>query len=89
MDTAQVFKTGRSQAVRLPKEYRFTDTEVTVQHFPAEFYCSQKIVCLRPFQPLWLALSLDFKLIANSRHSKIVRRSCLDFARYKSLRLHH
>ncbi|MDF9787598.1 antitoxin [Polynucleobacter sphagniphilus] len=33
MDTAQVFKTGRSQAVRLPKEYRFTDSEVTVQHF--------------------------------------------------------
>jgi antitoxin VapB len=33
MDTAQVFKTGRSQAVRLPKEYRFADTEVTVQHF--------------------------------------------------------
>jgi antitoxin VapB len=33
MDIAQVFKTGRSQAVRLPKEYRFADTEVTVQHF--------------------------------------------------------
>ena len=33
MDTAQIFKTGRSQAVRLPKEYRFSDSEVTVQHF--------------------------------------------------------
>jgi antitoxin VapB len=33
MDIAQIFKTGRSQAVRLPKEYRFTDSEVTVQHF--------------------------------------------------------
>ena len=33
MDTAQIFKTGRSQAVRLPKEYRFAETEVTVQHF--------------------------------------------------------
>jgi antitoxin VapB len=33
MDIAQVFKTGRSQAVRLPKEYRFTESEVTVQHF--------------------------------------------------------
>jgi antitoxin VapB len=33
MDTAQIFKTGRSQAVRLPKEYRFTESEVTVQHF--------------------------------------------------------
>lgn len=33
MDMAQIFKTGRSQAVRLPKEYRFTESEVTVQHF--------------------------------------------------------
>jgi antitoxin VapB len=33
MDTAQIFTTGRSQAVRLPKEYRFTEPEVTVQHF--------------------------------------------------------
>lgn len=33
MDTAQIFKTGRSQAVRLPKEYRFNENEVTVQHF--------------------------------------------------------
>ena len=33
MDTAQVFKTGRSQAVRLPKEYRFNETEVSIQHF--------------------------------------------------------
>ena len=33
MDTAQIFKTGRSQAVRLPKEYRFSESEVTVQHF--------------------------------------------------------
>lgn len=33
MDTAQIFKTGRSQAVRLPKEYRFKESEVTVQHF--------------------------------------------------------
>jgi antitoxin VapB len=33
MDLAQIFTTGRSQAVRLPKEYRFAETEVTVQHF--------------------------------------------------------
>lgn len=33
MNTAQIFKTGRSQAVRLPKEYRFTESEVTIQHF--------------------------------------------------------
>ncbi len=30
MTTAKVFKTGRSQAVRLPKEYRFGTREVCV-----------------------------------------------------------
>ena len=30
MDTAKVFMSGRSQAVRLPKEYRFDDDEVYI-----------------------------------------------------------
>lgn len=30
MNTAKVFKTGRSQAVRLPKEFRFKDDEVGI-----------------------------------------------------------
>ena len=33
MDTARLFQSGRSQAVRLPKDYRFAGTEVVVQHF--------------------------------------------------------
>ena len=33
MDTARLFQSGRSQAVRLPKGYRFAGTEVVVQHF--------------------------------------------------------
>ena len=33
MDTARLFKSGRSQAVRLPKEFRFVGTEVGVRHF--------------------------------------------------------
>lgn len=33
MDTARLFQSGGSQAVRLPNEYRFTGTEVGVQHF--------------------------------------------------------
>jgi len=33
MDIARLFQSGRSQAVRLPKEYRFTGTEVAVKHF--------------------------------------------------------
>lgn len=33
MDTARIFQSGRSQAVRLPKEYRFEGAEVVVRHF--------------------------------------------------------
>ena len=31
METAKVFENGRSQAVRLPKKFRFTGDEVVVQ----------------------------------------------------------
>ena len=31
LDTAKVFTTGRSQAVRLPKAYRFDTDEVTIE----------------------------------------------------------
>lgn len=30
MMTAKIFENGRSQAVRLPKEYRFTEEEVAI-----------------------------------------------------------
>ncbi len=33
MDTARIFQSGRSQAVRLPKEYRLNGVEVGVRHF--------------------------------------------------------
>ena len=33
MDIARLFQSGRSQAVRLPKQYRFAGTEVVVKHF--------------------------------------------------------
>ena len=33
MDTAKLFLSGRSQAVRLPKQYRFRGDEVVVKHF--------------------------------------------------------
>lgn len=32
MDTARIFQSGRSQAVRLPKAYRFKGDEVVVRH---------------------------------------------------------
>ena len=31
METAKVFENGRSQAIRLPKKFRFTGDEVVVQ----------------------------------------------------------
>lgn len=31
MDTAKIFMTGRSQAVRLPKRYRFDGSEVAIR----------------------------------------------------------
>lgn len=31
METAKIFENGRSQAVRLPKKFRFTDDEVYIQ----------------------------------------------------------
>ena len=33
MGTARIFQSDGSQAVRLPKEYRFVGTEVGVKHF--------------------------------------------------------
>lgn len=33
MDTAKIFQSGRSQAVRLPKEFRFSGSEVGVRRF--------------------------------------------------------
>ena len=33
MDTAKLFKNGRSQAVRLPKKYRFSGNQVYLRKF--------------------------------------------------------
>jgi len=33
MQTAKLFASGKSQAVRLPKEFRFTGTEVGISKF--------------------------------------------------------
>jgi len=49
MDTARLFRSGRSQAVRLPKEYRFEGTEVAVRHFGNG-------VLLLPFNEPWAML---------------------------------
>ena len=55
MDTAKLFKNGRSQAVRLPKEYRFDATEVYVKKLG-------DIVMLIPKDSPWSVMekSLDY-----------------------------
>lgn len=46
MNTAKVFKTGRSQAVRLPKEFRFSTDEVCVARM-------DDLVLLYPHKKAW------------------------------------
>lgn len=44
MTTAKVFMTGRSQAVRLPKEFRFEGTEVEIFRRGDEVILREKLV---------------------------------------------
>ena len=54
MQTAKIFTNGRSQAVRLPKEYRFSGEEVYIKKF-------ENIVILISKDDPWASLisSLD------------------------------
>ncbi|MBN9462658.1 MAG: AbrB/MazE/SpoVT family DNA-binding domain-containing protein [Burkholderiales bacterium] len=49
MDTAKLFTSGRSQAVRLPKAYRFRGEEVIVKRFGSG-------VLLLPIENPWVGL---------------------------------
>lgn len=46
METAKIFENGRSQAVRLPKKFRFKEDEVVVQQLG-------NAVLLVPKESLW------------------------------------
>lgn len=54
MKTAKLFQNGSSQAVRLPKEYQFSGTDVYVKKF-------DNIVMLIPKESAWSSMinSLD------------------------------
>ena len=54
MDTAKIFINGRSQAVRLPKKFRFEENEVFIKRLG-------NVVVLIPMDDPWrdLFLSLD------------------------------
>ena len=49
MDTAKIFQNGKSQAIRLPKEYRFEGTKVYVKRIG-------NAVVLIPERDSWRAL---------------------------------
>ncbi|MBS4021894.1 MAG: AbrB/MazE/SpoVT family DNA-binding domain-containing protein [Dethiobacter sp.] len=58
MDKAKIFENGRSQAVRLPKEYRFDDSEVYVKKL-------DDIVLLIPKDSVWKTFETSAKYFSD------------------------
>jgi antitoxin VapB len=54
MDKAKIFQNGRSQAVRLPKEYRVNNTEVYIKKF-------EDIILLIPKESGWKMMEYSLK----------------------------
>ena len=54
MKTAKIFQNGQSQAVRLPKEFRFSDSEVFIKK-------SGNVVQLIPLRDSWGSLMGSLK----------------------------
>ena len=54
-DTTKVFTSGRSQAVRLPKEYRFKGSEVYIKKEKGKVILSEKT------QKTWAEIFENFK----------------------------
>lgn len=53
MDTAKIFVNGRSQAVRLPKEYRFNESDVFIKKI-------DDVVVLIPKDKVWKTFRHSF-----------------------------
>lgn len=53
MDTAKIFENGRSQAVRLPKEYRFEESDVFIKKI-------DDVVMLIPRDKVWKTFRNSF-----------------------------
>ena len=58
MDTAKIFQNGQSQAIRLPKEYRFQGTKVYVKRIG-------NAVVLIPEQDSWQTLVESLALFSD------------------------
>ena len=55
MDTAKIFTNGRSQALRLPKEYRFMENEVYIKKIGG-------LVIIVPKKDPWASIMESFEL---------------------------
>ena len=60
MSTAKVFMTGRSQAIRLPKEFRFDGTEVEIFRRGDEVILREKPVTAERLFKLLAQMPNDF-----------------------------
>lgn len=66
MKTAKIFKNGQSQAVRIPKEFRFSDSEVFIRK-------SGNIVQLIPRSDSWKSLFSSLKKFSRDFMSERVQ----------------
>ena len=69
MATAKIFNSGNSQAVRLPKEYRFNTEEVGIQRIGASIILYPKEKALNTFIEGLNSFSDDF--LSNGREQQV------------------
>lgn len=79
MEVAKVFKNGRSQAVRLPKEYRFDSEEVLIKK------TSQGVLLMPKQTDVWQqwsqkldSLTIDDNTFTRQEQGKTQQRDSLD-----------
>ena len=70
-DTAKIFTSGRSQAVRLPKEYRFKGSEVYIKKEKGRVILSEKPV--RTWAEIFGDFSGDPDFTVHREHLKALR----------------
>lgn len=69
MEVAKIFETGRSQAVRLPKKFRFSDSEVLIQRLGDAVMLVPKDAAWKTFLQGLDSFSEDF--LAEGRNQEV------------------
>jgi antitoxin VapB len=77
MKTAKVFRTGRSQAVRLPKEFRFRDLVVAI-HKEGESVILEPIRKSSWPRGFWSRIRIEDRGFTRPEQGKIQERRSLD-----------